>query len=81
VNQVLTYGGVFAYPALESTPSGKLRHQFEGNPVGYVIESAGGRASDGERSVLDADPEGLHARTPVYMGNASLIDRLESALE
>jgi fructose-1,6-bisphosphatase I len=81
VNQVLTYGGVFAYPALESAPSGKLRLQFEGNPVGYVIESAGGRASDGTGSVLDVDPDDLHGRTPVYMGNASLIDRLESALD
>jgi fructose-1,6-bisphosphatase I len=81
VNQVLTYGGVFAYPALESAPSGKLRLQFEGNPVGYVIESAGGRASDGTGSVLDVDPDGLHDRTPVYMGNASLVDRLESTLE
>ncbi|WP_299333334.1 class 1 fructose-bisphosphatase [Haloplanus sp.] len=81
VNQVLTYGGVFAYPTLESAPSGKLRLQFEGNPVGYVIESAGGRASDGTGSVLDVDPDGLHDRTPVYMGNASLVDRLESTLE
>ncbi|WP_338739453.1 class 1 fructose-bisphosphatase [Haloplanus salilacus] len=81
VNQVLTYGGVFAYPALKSTPSGKLRLQFEGNPVGYVVESAGGRASDGTGSVLDVDPDGLHDRTPVYMGNASLVDRVESALD
>lgn len=81
INQVLTYGGIFAYPALQSDPAGKLRLQFEGNPVGYVIETAGGRASDGTGSVLDVDPDGLHDRTPVYMGNASLIDRLESALD
>jgi fructose-1,6-bisphosphatase I len=81
VNQVLTYGGVFAYPALESAPAGKLRLQFEGNPVGYVIECAGGRSSDGERSLLDVEPEELHDRTPVHLGNASLIDRLETALD
>ncbi|WP_251343432.1 class 1 fructose-bisphosphatase [Haloplanus halophilus] len=81
VNQVLTYGGVFAYPALESAPAGKLRLQFEGNPVGYVIESAGGRSSDGERSLLDVAPDGLHDRTPVHLGNAPLIDRLESTLD
>jgi len=81
VNQVLTYGGVFAYPALQSAPEGKLRLQFECNPVGYVIESAGGRSSDGTESVLDVDPERLHQRTPVYLGNESLIDRLESALD
>ncbi|AZH25699.1 class 1 fructose-bisphosphatase [Haloplanus aerogenes] len=81
VNQVLTYGGVFAYPALQSAPEGKLRLQFECNPVGYVIESAGGRSSDGTGSVLDVDPEDLHQRTPVYLGNGPLIDRLESALD
>jgi fructose-1,6-bisphosphatase I len=81
VNQVLTYGGVFAYPALESAPEGKLRLQFEGNPVGYVIESAGGRSSDGSRSLLDVEPDDLHQRVPVHVGSEGLIDRLEGALE
>lgn len=81
VNQVLTYGGVFAYPALRSAPDGKLRLQFECNPVGYVIECAGGRSSDGSGSVLDIEPDGLHERTPVYLGNADLIDRLDAALD
>ena len=80
VNQVLTYGGVFAYPALESAPAGKLRLQFEGNPVAYVVESAGGRSSDGTESLLDVAPEELHDRTPVHVGTPRLIDRLESAL-
>ena len=81
VNQVLTYGGVFAYPGLESAPEGKLRLQFEANPVGYVIRAAGGRTSDGDGSILDVDPDGLHDRTPTHLGNASLIERLESALD
>ncbi len=78
VNQVLTYGGVFAYPELESRPEGKLRLQFEGNPIGYIIESAGGASSDGETSLLDAEVERLHQRTPVYVGNRDLIERLEA---
>jgi fructose-1,6-bisphosphatase I len=80
VNQVLTYGGVFAYPELVSAPEGKLRHQFEANPVGYVIECAGGRSSNGEGPVLDVEPDGLHGRTPVYLGSSSLVDRLEATL-
>ncbi|ADJ15672.1 class 1 fructose-bisphosphatase [Halalkalicoccus jeotgali] len=80
VNQVLTYGGIFAYPALESAPEGKLRLQFEGNPVGYIVETAGGRSSDGEGSILEVDPEDLHERVPVYVGSTDLIDRLEGAL-
>lgn len=81
VNQVLTYGGVFAYPALESAPEGKLRLQFEGNPVGYIVEAAGGRSSDGERSILEIEPDDLHGRVPVYVGSTELIDRLEEALD
>ncbi|MFC7080436.1 class 1 fructose-bisphosphatase [Halorussus caseinilyticus] len=78
VNQVLTYGGVFAYPELESRPEGKLRLQFEGNPIAYVVESAGGASSNGEESLLDADAEAIHQRTPVYVGNEGLIERLEA---
>ncbi|USZ68260.1 fructose-1,6-bisphosphatase [Halorussus salilacus] len=79
VNQVLTYGGVFAYPELESRPEGKLRLQFEANPIAHIVESAGGASSNGAESLLDADPEGLHQRTPMYVGNADLVERLESA--
>lgn len=80
VNQVLTYGGVFAYPGLESRPDGKLRLLFEGHPIGYVVEAAGGRSSDGARSLLAVEATDLHQRTPVHVGNADLVDRLESAL-
>ena len=80
VNQVLTYGGVFGYPALADAPDGKLRLQFEANPIAYVIEQAGGASSDGTASVLDAEPETVHGRTPLYVGNDALIDRLETAL-
>jgi fructose-1,6-bisphosphatase I len=80
VNQVLTYGGVFAYPGLQSRPEGKLRLQFEGLPVAHIVEAAGGASSDGERSLLDRTPDRLHERVPVHVGNESLIDRLESTL-
>jgi fructose-1,6-bisphosphatase I len=80
VNQVLTYGGVFAYPALESAPEGKLRLQFEGHPVGHIVEAAGGRSSDGDGSILEREPTDLHARVPVHVGNEAYVDRLEAAL-
>jgi fructose-1,6-bisphosphatase I len=80
VNQVLTYGGVFAYPALTSAENGKLRLQFEGNPIAKVIETAGGASSDGERSLLDVEPTGIHQRVPVHVGNAAYIERLEETL-
>ena len=80
VSQVLTYGGLFAYPALVDRPDGALRLQFEGNPVAHVIETAGGASSDGERSILEVEAEEVHQRVPVHVGNADLIDRLEDAL-
>ena len=80
VNQVMTYGGVFAYPALVSSPNGKLRLQFEGNPIGYIVECAGGRSSNGEHSLLEVEPTALHQRVPVHVGNENLVDRLEDAL-
>ena len=80
VNQVMHKGGIFAYPALEDRPEGKLRLVFEGAPMGYIVESAGGASSDGEKSLLEREPDGIHDRTPVHVGNESLIERLETSL-
>ncbi len=80
VNQVLTYGGVFSYPALQSSPDGKLRLQFEGIPMAYITECAGGVSSDGSQSILDVEATELHQRVPVHLGNEQLIDTLESTL-
>lgn len=81
VNQVMTYGGIFAYPALESRPNGKLRLLFEGAPIGYIVESSGGRSSDGSQSLLSVEPSELHQRVPVHLGSSEYVNRLESALD
>ena len=80
VNQVLVYGGAFGYPGLQSRPEGKLRTHFESMPMAYVVETAGGASSDGSQSLLDLDPDSLHARTPTFVGNESVIADLEDAL-
>ncbi|MGM0590255.1 MAG: class 1 fructose-bisphosphatase [Halobacteriota archaeon] len=80
VNQVLTYGGIFAYPVLQSASNGKLRLQFEGNPLALIVETAGGGSSDGTQSLLAVEATDLHQRVPVHLGNASLIERLEATL-
>lgn len=80
VSQVLTYGGIFGYPHLESAPNGKLRLLFEGAPVGYVVECAGGSSSDGTTSLLDVECTDLHQRTPVFVGSDEYVDRLEAAV-
>ena len=81
VNQVLTYGGIFAYPALVGAPDGKLRLSFEANPIAYIVEAAGGAATDGDRAILDVEPEGVHDRVPLYVGNEGLVERLQAALD
>jgi fructose-1,6-bisphosphatase I len=80
VNQVLTYGGVFGYPGLESRPEGKLRAHFESMPMAFVVETAGGASSDGAQSLLDCHPDSLHERTPTFVGSESVIADLEAAL-
>ena len=76
-NQVLYYGGVFAYPELTDAPNGKLRLQFESNPIAFITEKVGGRGSTGTESILDVEPTGIDQRTPTYVGNGDLINKLE----
>ena len=78
--QGLEYGGLFGYPATSSNPDGKLRVHVESAPLAYLVEAAGGGSSDGDQSLLDVDPAGLHARTPTFLGNETLIERVETAL-
>ncbi|MFB6133478.1 MAG: class 1 fructose-bisphosphatase [Halanaeroarchaeum sp.] len=80
VSQVLTYGGIFGYPMLQSRPSGKLRLLFEGAPIAAIVETAGGASSDGFGSLLDVEITSVHQRSPVFVGNEGLIERLEEAL-
>ena len=80
VTQVLTYGGIFGYPGLRDRPEGKLRLLFEGHPIAHVVETAGGASSNGERSLLDIEPDRLHERTPLFVGDTAYVERLEAAL-
>jgi fructose-1,6-bisphosphatase I len=69
INQVLMKGkGIFMYPALNGSPNGKLRLLFELNPMAYLIENAGGAATNGKVPILDIKPESLDQRAPIYIG-------------
>jgi len=69
INQVLMKGkGLFMYPALSGSPDGKLRILFELNPMAFIIEHAGGSASNGSMPILDIRPESLDQRAPIYIG-------------
>lgn len=70
VHRILCRGGVFMYPKDARDPSkpGKLRLMYEANPMSFIVEQAGGLATDGHRRILDIPPEGLHQRVAVFLG-------------
>jgi fructose-1,6-bisphosphatase I len=65
----LLAGGVFCYPANKKSPRGKLRMLYEASPLAFVVEQAGGAASNGKCRILDVQPEELHERTPLFIGS------------
>ncbi|PNU19296.1 class 1 fructose-bisphosphatase [Geothermobacter hydrogeniphilus] len=70
INQVLIKGqGIFMYPHLEGAPNGKLRLLYELNPMAFIMEQAGGAASNGRERILDIEPEGIDQRSPVFIGS------------
>lgn len=67
-------GGIFCYPAHREAPKGKLRLLYEANPLAFIIEEAGGAASDGTRRIRDIQPTELHERTPLFIGSRAEVD-------
>jgi len=79
----LLAGGVFYYPADRKDPKkphGKLRLLYECAPLSFIAEQAGGYASDGRQRILDIQPESLHQRTPIYVGNRDLVEKVEELI-
>ena len=79
VHRILMRGGVFMYPRDRKDPEkpGRLRLLYEANPIGYLIEQAGGRASTGHAPILDVVPESLHQRISFVFGARSEVERIE----
>lgn len=73
-------GGLFAYPANKKNANGKLRLLYEANPLAFIVEQAGGAATDGSRRILDIDPTELHQRTPLFIGSKSDVDAARTLL-
>ncbi len=73
----LLKGGIFIYPLTAKSPKGKLRLLYECNPLAFIIEQAGGTASDGQRRILELIPTSLHQRTPLFIGSARMVAKAE----
>jgi fructose-1,6-bisphosphatase I len=78
VHRNLIKGGIFMYPATTDRQKGKLRLLYECNPFAFIVEVAGGRATDGMQRILDIQPTQLHQRSPFFIGSKNMMAELES---
>jgi fructose-1,6-bisphosphatase I len=78
VHRNLIKGGIFMYPGILNKPKGKLRLMYECNPFAFIVEVAGGKATNGQMRILDIQPTGLHQRTPFYVGSRLMMEELET---
>lgn len=70
-------GGIFIYPSTKDAPKGKLRLLYECNPLAFIAEQAGGRASDGYGRIMEIQPTELHQRTPIFIGSENMVKKAE----
>ena len=77
VHRNLIKGGIFMYPGTTDKPKGKLRLMYECNPFAFIVEKAGGRATNGDIRILDIQPTELHQRTPLFIGSNKMMEELE----
>ena len=77
----LLKGGIYLYPATTGSPEGKLRLMYEANPMAFIVEQAGGKASDGYQRILEKKPTKLHQRTPLFIGSPDMVEQAEAFLQ
>ena len=76
----LLTGGIFIYPSTAKSPKGKLRLLYECNPLAFIIEQAGGKASNGQDRILELVPNSLHQRTPLFIGSSRMVTKAEECM-
>jgi fructose-1,6-bisphosphatase I len=76
----LLKGGIFLYPATAKNPIGKLRMMYECNPMAFLAEQAGGRATTGSERIMELQPKSLHQRAPLFIGSKAMVDQMEAYL-
>jgi fructose-1,6-bisphosphatase I len=78
VHRIMSRGGIFMYPrdAREPDKPGKLRLMYEGNPMTFLVEQAGGAATNGHQRILEVQPEKLHERVAVFLGSRNEVERV-----
>ena len=81
VHRNLIKGGIFMYPGTTDKPNGKLRLLYECNPFAFIVERAGGVATNGKMRILDIQPTALHQRTPFFIGSMGMMKELQGFLD
>lgn len=81
VHRNLIKGGIFMYPSTTDRPKGKLRLLYECNPFAFIVEVAGGRATNGKQSILDVQPTELHQRSSFFVGSTLMMAELEECMD
>lgn len=79
VHRTLLYGGVFGYPADTKNKNGKLRLLYEGAPMSFIMEQAGGLSTTGTQRVMEIAPTQVHQRVPVIMGSKNDVQEIIDA--
>jgi len=74
-------GGIYIYPTSSKAPKGKLRLLYECNPMAYLAEQAGGKASDGYKCIMDVEPTELHQRVPFFVGSKNMVEKAEEFMD
>lgn len=74
-------GGIYIYPSGTTSPNGKLRLLYECNPIAFLTEQAGGKASDGFNRILDMQPKELHQRVPFFCGSKKMVEKAEEFMK
>jgi fructose-1,6-bisphosphatase I len=81
VHRNLIKGGIFMYPLTRDKPKGKLRLLYECNPFAFIVEVAGGKATDGQRRILEIVPAELHQRSAFFVGSKKMMEELEDCVK
>lgn len=75
IHRNLITGGIYIYPTTTKSPKGKLRLLYECNPLAFVIEQAGGKATNGHQRIMELDIHELHQRTPLFLGSSEMVEK------
>lgn len=77
----LIKGGIYIYPSTGKAKNGKLRLLYECNPLAFIVEQAGGKASNGFQRIMELQPESLHQRTPLFIGSKAMVEKAEEMMK